>query len=312
MTDSVVKRIKRSFIRLYLLDAGGDADNLTPKDYERINQGLDWRLAVYGKLRTAVRRDLISPDDLLDALSVLAIRRQVEDEVDLYQEGITTLSETTGAAEEADEDEFVDRMVTLTLAILVLVLIIGSVPSESDLTTEQQILVGAARLILQSEAGDPTNQTTAQLEQYLAGKAILENQDLLNDGLTTDQQIALQEQMDIAESSAVGLFADIDDEKFVDEGGEESLIFRILLWVGTAIFMFSFAQTLRADNPNLMWVYNPIKDHCTDCVRLNGQVHTAVAWRASGWVPRGRMLECMGYRCGCGLFETEEEVQGSF
>lgn len=84
------------------------------------------------------------------------------------------------------------------------------------------------------------------------------------------------------------------------------------LWVNMAIAAFSTGQLMRRDNPRLEWVWNPMKDHCGDCVRLNGQVHTASQWRAAGWLPRSTRLECHGYNCGCGFRETKDAERGSF
>ena len=56
------------------------------------------------------------------------------------------------------------------------------------------------------------------------------------------------------------------------------------------------------NDPNVeqfRWVYTVGKDHCVDCRMLNGRVRTKAEWDESGWVPRGRMLDCKGYRCGC-------------
>ena len=168
MDDTFIRnKIKRSLILLYALDAGGDADVLTPQDLERLGDGINWRLGVYDELLTAVRREIITLSDLPDAMSVLTIRRQVEDEIALYQDSINILAQQANGAEEFDQDEFTDRLVTLTLAIMILTLLIGSVSSESDLTPDEQLLVAAARLVLQSGAGDPRSEEhTSELQSH--------------------------------------------------------------------------------------------------------------------------------------------------
>lgn len=84
------------------------------------------------------------------------------------------------------------------------------------------------------------------------------------------------------------------------------------LWVNMAVASFSTGQLMRRDNPRLRWVRNPMKDSCGTCVRLDGQVHTAAQWRASGWIPRSTRLECHGYNCGCSFRETKDAERGTF
>jgi hypothetical protein len=59
------------------------------------------------------------------------------------------------------------------------------------------------------------------------------------------------------------------------------------------------------------WRYG-LTEHCTDCLRLNGQVHTLRAWQESGWMPRASKLKCKGYHCKCELVETNEKERGRF
>ena len=87
---------------------------------------------------------------------------------------------------------------------------------------------------------------------------------------------------------------------------------RIRLWLNRGAGIFALAQTYDPRNPMLKWVWSPEKDHCEGCLRLNGQVHTAAGWRASGWVPKGRMLECRGFECGCRFVRTDEAEKGEF
>lgn len=62
---------------------------------------------------------------------------------------------------------------------------------------------------------------------------------------------------------------------------------------------------------NLKWVVGPT-EHCSDCLRLNGQVHPPDVWAASGWQPQARVLECGGFRCQCSFVPTDEEESGGF
>ena len=87
---------------------------------------------------------------------------------------------------------------------------------------------------------------------------------------------------------------------------------RTELWVNMAVGAFEEGKLYRRDNPRYRWVRNLLKDSCTDCLRLDGQVHSAEAWRAANWVPRSTRLACSGYHCGCTFVETNEAETGTF
>lgn len=91
-----------------------------------------------------------------------------------------------------------------------------------------------------------------------------------------------------------------------------SLVQRAILWAAAALGMVAAGQLFQADDPYWEWVYSPEKVHCEDCLRLNGQVHRASEWRASGWQPQSFSLECRGFHCGCFWREAEGPSRGSF
>jgi len=72
-------------------------------------------------------------------------------------------------------------------------------------------------------------------------------------------------------------------------------------------------ERLRGTEVRLLWVRNKLLDSCKDCIRLEGQIHTANEWLSSGYWPRRNALACMGIHCGCVLVEVEvTESSGSF
>jgi hypothetical protein len=87
---------------------------------------------------------------------------------------------------------------------------------------------------------------------------------------------------------------------------------RLTLWVGAMMGILFTGVASRDDDPYLMWVRNPFKDSCTDCVRLDGQIHRASEWLASGWIPRTFGLECRGFNCGCVFVESDGPARGNF
>lgn len=87
-------------------------------------------------------------------------------------------------------------------------------------------------------------------------------------------------------------------------GTRPGLAARIALWVTTLRGVASVAQTWRRDDPRLMWVWNPLKEHCDDCANFNGQVRRASEWRQLRIEPQSRLLQCGGWRCGCRFVEV--------
>lgn len=133
--------------------------------------------------------------------------------------------------------------------------------------------------------------------------------DELSIEMSTRLQLVIDQNLD-----AVRDFAnDIYEGRYSPDGlGIVAALGRISLWAGTLGSVYAMGQTYRRDDPFLRWEWSPLKDHCEDCRRLNGQVHRASEWRQSGWVPRGRMLACHGYRCGCAFIPAEGPATGSF
>lgn len=91
----------------------------------------------------------------------------------------------------------------------------------------------------------------------------------------------------------------------------QRIVSRVDLWVGSILGIFALGQMHRPDDPLLRWQYGPT-EHCDDCLRLHDQIHPASAWRAAGWQPRSRRLQCRGFQCQCEFFEDEGPEIGNF
>lgn len=63
---------------------------------------------------------------------------------------------------------------------------------------------------------------------------------------------------------------------------------------------------------HMMWVLGDTGEHCMDCVRLNGQVHTMKEWQESGYTPTSGKTECHSYNCLCELRPTDVPKRGDF
>lgn len=138
----------------------------------------------------------------------------------------------------------------------------------------------------------------------------LRGANLVNAELTMAEQGFLQETLQPHLESIRSFATDLYSGRYVDNPG--SAMTRIFLWTNMAAGVYAIGQLRRRDNPRYRWVINPFKDHCGTCVRLNGQVHTAQRWLASGYTPRSSSLECRGFNCGCTLVETSDPEQGGF
>lgn len=126
--------------------------------------------------------------------------------------------------------------------------------------------------------------------------------------LMPDEQLAVSQLIQDQTTAISGLATDIYAGKYTSLA---DLGYRIDLWMNSAVSTFYAGQTYDTNDPHLMWMYGPT-EHCGDCERLNGQIHTVSEWRASGWIPRSRALECQGYNCQCRWIPASGPSLGSF
>lgn len=70
------------------------------------------------------------------------------------------------------------------------------------------------------------------------------------------------------------------------------------LWANKSLRAI-YQTAMKTADVMLQWVLNPLKENCTTCLALNGQVHAASEWKESGWEPGVSWLECGGFECGC-------------
>lgn len=134
------------------------------------------------------------------------------------------------------------------------------------------------------------------------------------DDVPPEARAELEEWVGIHTESARKLAASIVEGGFARSRGRLSvrkLRRRIRLWMNRAAGVFALAQTYDPRDPFLRWQYGPT-EHCKDCLRLHGQVHRAADWRASGWIPRSRVLECGGWQCQCSWVRAEGPEQGGY
>lgn len=157
---------------------------------------------------------------------------------------------------------------------------------------------------------DRFEELLAELIAEILAMLWLRGANMVNVERSRAETLALQEALEPHLQSVQGFANDIYSGRYEDK--PESLLTRMFVWTNMAASVYFAGLLLRRDDPHLRWVWNPLKDHCSDCVRLNGQVHRASEWQASGWRPRSTGLECRGFNCGCALIETIGPSQGNF
>jgi len=76
---------------------------------------------------------------------------------------------------------------------------------------------------------------------------------------------------------------------------------------------YNLGKASAAWNVPHQWQLGMTEEHCTDCLRLNGQVHRMRDYRTRGWIPGSDKLECGGFHCDCRLMPVPgERARGRF
>jgi hypothetical protein len=79
-------------------------------------------------------------------------------------------------------------------------------------------------------------------------------------------------------------------------------------WANRWLEVLTQGRGLAAADQKEKWVWNPDKEHCTDCRTLNGRVYRNSVWNRWGIYPRSSSLACFGTHCGCERRPTDEPV----
>lgn len=87
-----------------------------------------------------------------------------------------------------------------------------------------------------------------------------------------------------------------------------SLFARVDLWAQRYKDAQNQARVMACGDRKLIWVLGATEEHCKTCLKLEGKVKRASQWDAAGIRPQNppnAMLECGGWRCDCGLVQTD-------
>lgn len=173
-------------------------------------------------------------------------------------------------------------------------------------------------IIRQAQAGEMAREYAEQaLSDIIAAILLLlffRGSRLSMGNIRVDEQAAITEMLETNRVSMLNFLDDVYAGRYNDITGLglEGAFRRIGVWENMAVLAYSLGQMARRDDPYLRWNRSLWRDSCADCLRLNGQVHRASEWRASGWLPRSHNLTCHGFNCGCTFVETVGPSVGSF
>lgn len=125
------------------------------------------------------------------------------------------------------------------------------------------------------------------------------------DEISAEEQAALDDEINTEIQYVVKIGNDVMQGN-QDSGGKlRDLTNRLPMWENRYAAVYYLAQTLACGDRKLMWIWNPLKEHCSDCGVLNGRVYRASVWQRYQIFPRMRDLACGGFKCGCILQETD-------
>jgi hypothetical protein len=93
------------------------------------------------------------------------------------------------------------------------------------------------------------------------------------------------------------------------KGGRLNVIrSRVDRWAATYSSTKELGFMVAKSTANLLWKYDPRKEHCRDCARLNGKVYKGRTWKKYDIRPQSKELACFGLWCGCQFEETDKPV----
>jgi len=116
--------------------------------------------------------------------------------------------------------------------------------------------------------------------------------------MDTRAEAALQEWLRL-QSEYVTKFADRVFRQGLSDAQVEA---HAQMWANKSLRdAYQLGQASGAWNGMFIWKMGPTREHCEDCLRLEGQIHRMRDWRKKKWLPGSERLTCHGYNCACNL-----------
>ncbi len=83
------------------------------------------------------------------------------------------------------------------------------------------------------------------------------------------------------------------------------------MWYNRSLAPFFDAGLMSADKNGMYeYVIGNREEHCSTCLKANGQIHRLKTYFATGVYPQSPSLECGGWECGCNLVRTNSSARG--
>jgi hypothetical protein len=127
----------------------------------------------------------------------------------------------------------------------------------------------------------------------------------------TEQDLAVRDEIITEEQSHITDLVDYIDALANSGQPLSNADTRLDIWARRFGDVKDRAKVVMGKDAKLEWVYDPTKEHCTSCARLNGIVKRASFWQANGVLPKSPpnpMLACGGWQCGCILQPTDKKL----
>jgi len=131
---------------------------------------------------------------------------------------------------------------------------------------------------------------------------------ILPDEFTSDELDLLDEMIYATWYPSISFADQIEANRKALGGKLQPLYNRAELWVNQYGAVKAIAQSIACRDQKLMWIRNPRKNSCEDCINLDGRVYRASIWDRYGIYPQSPELGCGGWRCGCRFIVTDEPV----
>jgi len=122
----------------------------------------------------------------------------------------------------------------------------------------------------------------------------------------TPQEVNLYHEEIWNNVSRIGGLAEFIQANSEDSGGAwASVQSRLDMWAGRYGALRTRVEATAAGDKKKQWVLGRTEEHCRTCYGVAGRVYRNSTWLANNCIPRSQALCCNGFRCDCGLFDTD-------
>lgn len=123
----------------------------------------------------------------------------------------------------------------------------------------------------------------------------------------TFQETILLMTRTVVEQSRIPGLSDLIEMRTKEKGFPfSSVAHRVQMWANRWLELYNDALLTGTKDPKLKWVRGPTEKGCVTCTTLNGHVHRASVWKASGISPQSKSLKCGGWNCLCSWIPTTD------